>query len=139
MARPPPTTTLLGTCTGACPVHTGFLIRRENHDWSSITGSPSAPYINGTLLPRASHAEQYYNPPGVHPSEPNYLWLEAGTNFGILDDNDPQQNHQSSTQHLVTLLDTASISWRTYQEGTSGVVCPLTDLGDYVEIGRAHV
>ncbi len=126
------TTTLLGTCTGACPVHTVFLILMENHDWSSITGSPSAPYINGTLLPRASHAEQYYNPPGVHPSEPNYLWLEAGTNFGILDDNDPQQNHQSSTQHLVTLLDTASISWRTYQEGTSGVVCPLTDLGDYV-------
>src|SRR5437667_10875467 len=26
----------------------------------------------------------------------------------------------------------AGISWRAYQEGTSGAVCPLTDLGDYV-------
>jgi len=104
----------------------------ENHDWSSIKGNPSAPYLNNTVLPMASHAEQYYNPPGLHPSEPNYLWLEAGTNFGILDNNDPLQNHQSSTQHLVTLLDRAGISWRAYQEGTSGAVCPLTDLGDYV-------
>src|SRR5207247_4987326 len=91
------TTTLPGTCTGACPIHTVFLILMENHDWSSIKGSPSAPYINDILLPIASHAEQYYNPPGVHPSEPNYLWLEAGTNFGILNDNYPSSNHQSST------------------------------------------
>src|SRR5256885_3620186 len=39
----------------------------------------------------------------LHPSLPNYLWLEAGTNFGILDDNDPSSNHQSSTSHLVNL------------------------------------
>src|SRR5438132_13743268 len=62
---------------------TVFLILVENTDWSSIKNSASAPYINGTLLPIASHAEQYYNPPNVHPSLPNYLWLEAGTNFGI--------------------------------------------------------
>src|SRR5207249_3004973 len=61
------TTTLPGTCTGACPIHTVFLILMENHDWSSIRGSQSAPYINDILLPIASHAEQYYNPPGVHP------------------------------------------------------------------------
>src|SRR5438093_3640726 len=62
------TTTRPGTCSGACPIHTVFLILMENHDWSSITGSPSAPYINDVLLPMASHAEQYYNPPGLHPS-----------------------------------------------------------------------
>src|SRR5439155_1291624 len=106
------TPTLPGTCTGACPIHTVFLILMENHDWSSIKGSPSAPYINDILLPIASHAEQYYNPPGVHPSEPNYLWLEAGTNFGILNDNYPSSNHQSSTSHLVNLLEAAGLSWR---------------------------
>src|SRR4051812_44847974 len=63
-----------------------FIILMENHNWSSIKGSASAPYINNALLPIASYADQYYNPPGIHPSEPNYLWLEAGTNFGITND-----------------------------------------------------
>src|SRR5438046_121607 len=65
---------------------TVFLILMENHNWSQIKGSPSAPYINGVLLPMASYAEQYYNPRRIHPSLPNYLWLEAGTNFGIAND-----------------------------------------------------
>ena len=36
-----------------------------------MKGSPSAPYLNRALLPIASHAEQYYNPPNLHPSLPN--------------------------------------------------------------------
>jgi phospholipase C len=103
----------------------------ENHNWSDIKHSPSAPYINETILPMASHAEQYYNPPGIHPSEPNYLWLEAGTNFGILNDAPPGANHQNTTLHLVTLLNRAGITWKSYQEGVSGAVCPLTDNGLY--------
>src|SRR5439155_19087737 len=97
------TTTLPGTCTGACPIHTVFLILMENHDWSSIKGSPSAPYINDSLLPIASYAEQYYNPPGVHPSEPDYLWLEAGPNFGVRNDKPPARNHQSTPTHFGNL------------------------------------
>jgi len=108
-----------------------FLILMENHDWSSIEGSPSAPYINDILLPIASHAEQYYNPPGVHPSEPNYLWLEAGTNFGIRNDRSPARNHQSTTSHLVNLLEAAGLSWRAYQEDISGIDCPLSNVGLY--------
>src|SRR3989475_729229 len=125
------TTTRPGTCAGACPIHTVFLILMENHDWSSIEGSPSAPYINDILLPIASHAEQYYNPPGVHPSEPNYLWLEAGTNFGIRNDRSPARNHQSTTSHLVNLLEAAGLSWRAYQEDISGIDCPLSNVGLY--------
>ncbi len=110
---------------------TVFLIMMENHNWSDIKNSPSAPYINATLLPMAAYAEQYYNPPGNHPSEPNYLWLEAGTNFGINDDADPAANHQGTTRHLVTLLNNAHISWRSYQEGISGNACPLSGEGLY--------
>ncbi len=58
-------------------------------------------------------------------SEPNYLWLEGGTNFGIYDDNPPTVNHIASGQHLVTLLKNAGISWKAYQESISGTVCPL--------------
>ena len=93
-----------------------FVILMENHNWSTIKNSSSAPYINNTLLPQASYCEQYYNPPNLHPSEPNYLWLEAGTNFGILNDNPPANNHQATTNHFVTQLANAGISWKTYQE-----------------------
>jgi len=111
---------------GMPSIQTVFIILMENADWSNVEGSPDAPYLNGSLLPMASYCRQYYNPPGLHPSEPNYLWLEAGTNFGILDDNDPAVNHQNTTSHLVALLRTAGVSWKTYQENISGTDVPLT-------------
>src|SRR4051812_1660551 len=104
-----------------------FVIPLENHNWSSFLGNASAPYLNGTLLPQASYCDQYYNPPGLHPSEPNYLWLEAGTNFGITNDNPPAINSQSTTNHFVTQLTTAGISWKTYQESIDGLTCPVAD------------
>src|ERR1035437_6666164 len=106
---------------------TVFVILMENHNWSSIKGSADAPYINNTLLPIASYCDQYYTPPGHHPSEPNYLWLEAGTNFGILNDNAPATNHQATTNHLVTQLQNAGVSWKTYQENIDGLSCPTVD------------
>src|SRR5438093_1178725 len=86
------------------PVQTVFIILMENHNWSDIKNSPDAPYINNLLLPMASYCGQYYNPPALHPSLPNYLWLEAGTNFGIFDDNWPSSDHLSATNHQATLL-----------------------------------
>ncbi|MBV8910208.1 MAG: hypothetical protein JOZ89_05565 [Gammaproteobacteria bacterium] len=120
------------TLTVSASIRTVFIILMENHNWSQIKGNASAPYINGTLLGIGAHAEQYYNPPGNHPSLPNYLWLEAGTNFGILNDNDPSVNRQATTSHLVTLLKNANISWKSYDEGISGTSCPLTNLGLYI-------
>lgn len=110
---------------------TVFIILMENHNWSSILSSASAPYINNILLPMASYCDQYYNPPGIHPSEPNYLWLEAGTNFGILNDNAPSSNQQTTTSHFVTQLKNAGISWKTYQEDITGTTCPTTDSPPY--------
>jgi hypothetical protein len=104
-----------------------FLILMENHDWSQIYGSAQAPYINNELLPISSFAEQYYNPPGIHPSLPNYLWLEAGDNFGIRNDSLPRVNHQDTTEHLVTLLENAGYTWRSWQEDITGEECPLTN------------
>ncbi len=60
------------------------------------------------------------NNPHIHPSEPNYLWSEAGTNFGVFDDNDPflavGGTNQSTTQHLTAFLTQAGKTWRSYQE-----------------------
>jgi hypothetical protein len=128
LALPVVTATQAG---GLPPIQTVFVILLENHNWSDFKGSSSAPYLNGTLLPRASYCEQYYNPPGLHPSLPNYLWLEAGTNFGILDNLDPVVNHQPTTNHLVALLERAGISWRTYQEDIMAGYIPLEDTNRY--------
>jgi phosphatidylinositol-3-phosphatase len=115
-------------------IKTVWVIVMENQNWSSIKGNKSAPYMNQTLLPLASHAEQYFNPPNNHPSLPNYIWIEAGTNFGILNDRAPLDNSQSSTQHLVTLLKNApagGVTWRAYEENISGKDCPLSNKYPY--------
>src|SRR5439155_1190088 len=147
--RPPTTTsttvrtssTTTTTTQSSSTIGTVFLIVMENTDWSSIKGSSSAPYINGTLLRTAAHAEQYYNPPNMHPSLPNYLWLEAGTNFGILDDNDPSSNHQNTTSHLVDMLENSGISWKAYQEDEGsgawdGSSCPSGNPGNSYDVNH---
>src|SRR5205809_4503444 len=65
-----------GTLTN---VQTVFLIVMENVNWSALKGNPSAPYINNTLVPMASYCEQYYTPPGLPGSLPNYLRSEEHT------------------------------------------------------------
>jgi hypothetical protein len=125
------TSTASAVTTGGHAIKNVFIILMENHNWSSIKGSSSAPYINNTLLPMASHAEAYGNVPGLHPSLPNYLWLEAGNNFGVTADGDPSDYGQTSTQHLVTQLQTAGISWKSYQEDIDGTNCPLTEVNNY--------
>lgn len=112
------------------PLQTVFIILEENQNWSAITPSV-APYIRNTLLPMGAHAEQYYNPPGIHPSEPNYVWIEAGGSLGIADDADPASNHRNNREHLVAYLDQAGISWKAYAEDIDGKTCPLTSRGQY--------
>ncbi|MGI8959849.1 MAG: alkaline phosphatase family protein [Bryobacteraceae bacterium] len=117
-----------------------WVILMENHNWTGnnagaafgapdIKGNPLARYINGPLLHTAAHSERYFNPPGNHPSQPNYLWLEAGTNFGVLADTQPGQVPTDSQPHLVTLLKEKGISWRAYAEPDFGApvfdTCPI--------------
>jgi hypothetical protein len=121
-------------------VKTVFVIMLENHNWSGnnsgtafndpdLENNPLAPYINKELKKRSAHPQQYFNPPGNHPSQPNYLWLEAGTNFGVLADTQPGQPQLTTTNHLVSLLTNAGISWKVYAEQDYGnpefAVCPL--------------
>lgn len=106
-------------------IKTVFIIVMENHAWSLIKGNPSAPYINGTLLAQGAHAENYYNPPGNHPSEPNYIWLEAGDKMGITTDADPSPSHSLTGDHFVAQLEKAGKSWHAYEEDMPNGVCPI--------------
>jgi len=112
-------------------LQTVFVIMMENHSWATVNASDKAVYIK-SLLPLGGHAEQYSTPPNNHPSETNYIWLESGSNLGITTDDPPAKNHQAVTDHLVTLLDKAGISWKAYVEEISGNDCPLTDSGKFV-------
>ena len=114
-------------------IKTVFVIVLENHNWATIKGNASAPYLNGTLLVEGAHAEQYFNPPGLHPSEPNYIWLEAGDNLGLKTDVDPSASHSlpPSTDHLVAQLERAGKSWRSYQEDITAGTCPTQSAGLY--------
>ena len=111
----------------------------ENHNWTgdgslSIKGNPSAPYINGTLIPAGAHAESYWNPPNEHPSLGNYLWMEAGTDFGINGWTKTQesvaQNTQTAHSHLAWQLMQAGLSWKAYSGKTwPANTCPVATWG----------
>jgi phospholipase C len=111
---------------------TVFVIAMTSAVWSSIKGSGSAPYINQTLLPLGAHAEQYYSPAGNHPSLPNFIWMEAGDNLGVTSDDSPATAHQTTTDHLVSQLAAAGVSWRAYVENVDGTSCPLANDTTYV-------
>jgi phospholipase C len=102
----------------------------ENHSWSSIHHNPSAAYID-SLLELGAHTRQYKCK--SHPSETNYIWLEAADNLGVKTDDPATKNHQGTHDHLVSQLDAKGVSWRFYAEGTDGRSCPLKDHDSYAQ------
>jgi hypothetical protein len=116
-----------------------FYIDMENHNLlqpSSVTspqqlaGNPAAPYLNSLMTPgnpnaaQTSYAINYYNVQynlpsvSIHPSEPNYVWQEAGLT-GPLNDADPYANTPNNivnAPNLSALLQNAGIPWKSYQE-----------------------
>jgi hypothetical protein len=116
-----------------------FYIEMENHNLtqpSTVTspqqllGNPAAPYLNSLMTPgnpnaaQTSYASNYYNVEynnpavSIHPSEPNYVWQEAGLT-GPLNDADPYANTPNNivnAPNLSALLQAAGIPWKSYQE-----------------------
>ncbi|HEY2409480.1 MAG TPA: alkaline phosphatase family protein [Polyangiaceae bacterium] len=109
-----------------------FVIPLENHDAAQVYSPENAPYIHG-LLDKYAHAENFDDQlPHEIPSEPHYVWMEAGTNrFSdntFSDDSAPSaSNSTGSTQHLVTQLKQAGLDWTAYQEGLNERTgaCPI--------------
>jgi hypothetical protein len=69
---------------GGVPTPTNVVVViEENHSYSDIIGSASAPYINSLAGQGALFTQSY----GVrHPSQPNYLALFSGSTQGVTDD-----------------------------------------------------
>jgi hypothetical protein len=136
---------LTGSAAMAESIQTVFVIAMENHNWTQpdnqFTGgiqqiyqNPAAPFINSLvngsspISGQVAYASNYHavlaapdgSGPSIHPSEPNYIWAEAGTNFGVLNDNDPYRTtggtNQNTTEHLSSYLTQAGKTWKSYQE-----------------------
>jgi hypothetical protein len=105
-----------------------FTVVMENHSRGDILGSSAAPYINA--LAKANAVANGYHDPFVHPSEPNYFWMVAGENFGVLDDADPSAHHLDSTSHIADQAELADLTWKSYQEGM-GAPCALVSHDRY--------
>jgi hypothetical protein len=141
-----------------------FVIAMENHNFTQPTnqtspqqifGNPAAPFMNSLLTPgnpnaaQVSYATAYYNAGWhVHPSEPNYVWAEAGSDFGAHTDADPREANGNTfydqSIHLTAQLNAAGIPWKDYQEdidltssptnsasGTNGPVNPYNGTTQY--------
>jgi phospholipase C len=107
---------------------TVFTIVMENKSRGDIFGNSSAPYINA--LAKDNAVANNYHDNYVHPSEPNYIWMIAGQNFGILDDGDPAKHSIDSTSHIADQLELAGLTWKTYQQ-SMGEPCGVTSHGRY--------
>jgi hypothetical protein len=98
---------------------------------NSLVNGTAFAIVNGSVVhisEQLAYATAYHNVlatpsgnnPHIHPSEPNYLWAEAGTNFGVLNDNDPFKpvggTNQNTPLHLSNLLTLAGKTWKSYQE-----------------------
>ncbi|MFI6085695.1 alkaline phosphatase family protein [Streptomyces sp. NPDC051217] len=93
------------------PDHT-IVVVMENHSYSQIIGSSSAPYINSLKSGGAVLTESYAI---THPSQPNYFALFSGSTQGITNDSCYKPGF-SSAPNLATELTAAGKTWASYNE-----------------------
>jgi phosphatidylinositol-3-phosphatase len=116
-----------------------FVIAMENEDASDIyTANGSTSYITSLIRQYAS-ASRFEDELPKLPSEPHYIWMEAGNNaFAdrlFANDADPSSvNSTASIDHLVSQIRRSrNVTWMTYQESLSAASgsCPIHSIGLY--------
>jgi hypothetical protein len=96
------------------PDHVVIVIE-ENHAYSEIINSSSAPYINSLADQGALFTQSFAI---EHPSQPNYLDLFSGSNQGVTNDNCPLS---FSAPNLGAELIAAGLSFGGYSEDMPSV------------------
>lgn len=84
----------------------------ENHAYSQVVGSSSAPYINSLATGGANLTQMYAE---THPSQPNYFALFSGATQGITDDGCYTAGF-SSAANLASEQLAAGRTWASYNE-----------------------
>jgi phospholipase C len=98
----------------------------ENHSFSEIIGSSSAPYLN-QLANQCGLATNYHAV--THPSLPNYIAATSGSPQGITDDN-PPSSHPLGVASIFSQVSDAGLQWRSYEESMPSN-CDLSSSGTY--------
>jgi hypothetical protein len=96
----------------------------ENHAYSQVVGSPSAPYLN--RLARSCGLATRFSAE-THPSLPNYIAMTSGSPQGISDDSGPSA-HRLAAASIFSQL--GSRGWRSLEESMPSP-CALSDAGQY--------
>jgi len=105
------------------------IVIEENHAYSDIIGSSSAPYING--LVSNNYSALFTQSYGItHPSQPNYLWLFSGDNQGVTNDNVPS-GRPFTTKNLGAELLQKSYTFVGYSEDLPSVGYTGSSSGAY--------
>ncbi len=102
----------------------------ENHSYSSIIGSSSAPYLNGTL--KAGGANLTNSFAVTHPSEPNYYALFSGSTQGRTDDSCVSVGSMTAP-NLGSELIAAGKSWASYNESLPSQGSTVCTQGKYAQ------
>jgi Phosphoesterase family len=91
-----------------------FLIMEENNGFHDVIGNKAAPNLN-YLADTFGLATDYY---GTSPdsSESNYVAILGGSSFNVTSD-DAYWKNKINAPSLITQLDRARISWKSYLQG----------------------
>ncbi|MFF4797318.1 alkaline phosphatase family protein [Streptomyces sp. NPDC001351] len=101
----------------------------ENHAYSQVIGSSSAPYINSLRSGGANLTQSYAE---THPSQPNYYALFSGSTQGVTDDSCVTPGF-SSADNLASELIDAGRTWASYNESLPGEGDTTCSDGDYAQ------
>ncbi|WP_030169415.1 alkaline phosphatase family protein [Streptomyces sp. NRRL S-813] len=99
----------------------------ENHAYSQVIGSSSAPYINSLKSGGANLTQSYAI---THPSQPNYFALFSGSTQGITDDSCYTPGF-SSAPNLASEQLAAGRTWASYNESLPSQGSTTCSSGNY--------
>ncbi|WP_084703976.1 alkaline phosphatase family protein [Phaeacidiphilus oryzae] len=102
------------------------VVLEENHSYSDIIGSSSAPYLNSLAAQGASLTSSFAV---THPSEPNYMALFSGSTDGLTSDACPV--NAGSAANLGSELLAAGRTFTGYSEGLPSAGSTVCTSGAY--------
>src|SRR6516225_5320135 len=117
---------LVAQIPGVTPPDHIVVVIEENHSFSEIIGSSSAPYINSLAQQGALFTHSFAI---EHPSEPNYLDLFSGANQGITSDACP--SGPFSTDNLGAELIAAGKTFLGFSEDLPAAGSTVCTCGAY--------
>ncbi|GHD98059.1 alkaline phosphatase family protein [Streptomyces alanosinicus] len=101
----------------------------ENHAYSQVIGSSSAPYINSLKSGGASLTQSYAE---THPSQPNYYALFSGSTQGVTDDSCVDPGFSSDPNLASEVID-AGRTWASYNESLPSEGSTTCSSGKYAQ------